>query len=52
VLVLTDHPAGLDAAAAKSIMTFLKELALAANIAIVCTIHQAGASTRPPFTST
>jgi len=31
---------GLDAAAAASIMRFLKELAVAANIAIVCTIHQ------------
>jgi hypothetical protein len=35
VLVLDDSPAGLDAAAAASIMKFLKELAVAANIAIV-----------------
>ena len=40
VIVLNDPPAGLDAAAAANIMKFMKKLALAANIAIVCTIHQ------------
>ena len=51
VLFLDEPTTGLDAAAAASIMRFLKELAVAANIAIVCTIHQAGgvlrANTRP-----
>ena len=40
VLFLDEPTSGLDAAAAASIMRFLKELAVAANIAIVCTIHQ------------
>lgn len=40
VLFLDEPTSGLDAAAAASIMAFLKSLASAANIAIVCTIHQ------------
>mgnify|MGYP001971004308 FL=1 len=40
VLFLDEPTSGLDAAAAASIMAFLKELAQAANIAICCTIHQ------------
>jgi ABC-type multidrug transport system ATPase subunit len=40
VLFLDEPTSGLDAAAAASIMKFLKDLAVAANIAIVCTIHQ------------
>jgi ABC-type multidrug transport system ATPase subunit len=40
VLFLDEPTSGLDAAAAASIMRFLKELAVAANICIVCTIHQ------------
>eukprot|EP00958_Prasinococcus_capsulatus_P027773 scaffold5846_cov333-Prasinococcus_capsulatus_cf.AAC.6 len=36
-----DEPtSGLDAAAASSIMTFLKELAVDANLMILATIHQ------------
>ena len=40
VLFLDEPTSGLDAAAAASIMSFLKDLAQAANIAICCTIHQ------------
>merc|ERR1711966_644788 len=40
VLFLDEPTSGLDAAAAAAIMSFLKELAQATNIAIVCTIHQ------------
>lgn len=40
VLFLDEPTSGLDAAAAASIMGFLKELAKASNIAICCTIHQ------------
>ena len=40
VLFLDEPTSGLDAAAAASIMAFLRQLAQAANIAIVCTIHQ------------
>lgn len=40
VLFLDEPTSGLDAAAAASIMRFLKGLAVAANICIVCTIHQ------------
>ena len=40
VLFLDEPTSGLDAAAAASIMSFLKELATEANIAICCTIHQ------------
>ena len=40
VLFLDEPTSGLDAAAAAAIMSFLKELAQATNICIVCTIHQ------------
>lgn len=40
VLFLDEPTSGLDAAAAASIMGFLKDLAKASNIAICCTIHQ------------
>lgn len=43
-LVFLDEPtSGLDAAAAASIMTWIKELAHDLNIIVVCTIHQPSA---------
>jgi len=44
-LVFLDEPtSGLDAAAAASIMAFLKELSSALNLITVCTIHQPSAN--------
>jgi ABC-type multidrug transport system ATPase subunit len=40
VLFLDEPTSGLDAAAASSIMNFIKKLAQSANICVVCTIHQ------------
>jgi ABC-type multidrug transport system ATPase subunit len=41
LLVFLDEPtSGLDAAAAANIMEFVKDVAIAENIIIVCTIHQ------------
>ena len=40
-MIFLDEPtSGLDAAAAASIMTFFKQLAVSLNLIIVCTIHQ------------
>jgi ABC-type multidrug transport system ATPase subunit len=44
VLFLDEPTSGLDAAAAASIMTFIKKLAVSANICVVCTIHQPSSS--------
>jgi len=44
-IVFLDEPtSGLDAAAAASIMTFLKESAPALGVAMVCTVHQPSTS--------
>ena len=40
VLFLDEPTSGLDAAAAVGVMNTIKELAVAANVAVVCTIHQ------------
>jgi len=44
VLFLDEPTSGLDAAAAASIMSFIKQLAVSANICVVCTIHQPSSS--------
>ena len=40
VLFLDEPTSGLDAAAAVGVMNTIKELAVTANVAVVCTIHQ------------
>eukprot|EP00935_MAST-01C_sp_MAST-1C-sp1_P001639 g1639.t1 len=44
VMFMDEPTSGLDAAAAASIMSFVKRLSLNANIATVCTIHQPSAA--------
>ena len=44
VIFLDEPTSGLDAAAASSIMVYLKELARAERVSILCTIHQPSSS--------
>jgi ABC-type multidrug transport system ATPase subunit len=44
VMFMGEPTSGLDAAAAASIMKFIKELATKANIVTICTIHQPSAA--------
>ena len=44
VIFMDEPTSGLDAAAAASIMKFTKELAVAANVVSICTIHQPSAA--------
>jgi len=51
-LVFLDEPtSGLDAAAAASIMAFLKATAIRTSVAIICTIHQPSSSVFAGFDS-
>ena len=52
VLFLDEPTSGLDAAAAASIMSFLKVFAAQRNIAILCTIHQPSAAVFAGFDDT
>jgi ABC-type multidrug transport system ATPase subunit len=51
VVFLDEPTSGLDAAAASSIMAFLKETAARTHIAVVCTIHQPSTSVFDGFDS-
>ena len=44
VLIADEPTSGLDAAASSAIMRLLEEIASAARVAVVCTIHQPGTS--------
>merc|ERR1719258_742640 len=52
VIFLDEPTSGLDSAASAKIMKFLKVIAMQANIAIVCTIHQPSASVFEGFDDT
>eukprot|EP00929_Paragymnodinium_shiwhaense_P076284 TRINITY_DN3918_c0_g1_i3.p1 TRINITY_DN3918_c0_g1~~TRINITY_DN3918_c0_g1_i3.p1 ORF type:complete len:657 (+),score=156.11 TRINITY_DN3918_c0_g1_i3:107-2077(+) len=53
LVVFLDEPtSGLDAAAAASIMKFLKTMAVECNVAVVCTIHQPASSVFAGFDKT
>eukprot|EP00929_Paragymnodinium_shiwhaense_P091301 TRINITY_DN51308_c0_g2_i1.p1 TRINITY_DN51308_c0_g2~~TRINITY_DN51308_c0_g2_i1.p1 ORF type:complete len:656 (+),score=104.14 TRINITY_DN51308_c0_g2_i1:25-1992(+) len=52
VIFLDEPTSGLDAAAAASIMKFLKTMAVECNVAVVCTIHQPASSVFAGFDQT
>ena len=52
VLFLDEPTSGVDSASAVRMMTFLKEIAESARIAVVCTIHQPPASVFAGFDTT